>query len=30
MILTRTSGSPKVHSVKISGAVSNRAIISQK
>ena len=30
MILTRTSGSPKVHSVKISGSVSNRAIISQK
>ena len=30
MILTRTSGSPKVHSVKVSGAVSNRAIISQK
>lgn len=30
MILTRTLGSPKVHSVKISGAVSNRAIISQK
>jgi hypothetical protein len=30
MILTRTQGSPKVHSVKISGAVSNRAIISQK
>jgi hypothetical protein len=30
MILTRTIGSPKVHSVKISGAVSNRAIISQK
>jgi hypothetical protein len=30
MILTRTLGSPKVHSVKISGAISNRAIISQK
>ena len=30
MILTRTLGSPKVHSVKVSGAVSNRAIISQK
>jgi hypothetical protein len=30
MILTRTFGSPKVHSVKISGAVSNRSIISQK
>jgi hypothetical protein len=30
MILTRTDGSPKVHSIKISGAVSNRAIISQK
>ena len=30
MILTRSLGSPKVHSVKISGAVSNRAIISQK
>jgi hypothetical protein len=30
MILTRVLGSPKVHSVKISGAVSNRAIISQK
>jgi hypothetical protein len=30
VLLTRTSGSPKVHSVKISGAVSNRAIISQK
>jgi hypothetical protein len=30
IILTRTLGSPKVHSVKISGAVSNRAIISQK
>jgi hypothetical protein len=30
MILTRTEGSPKVHSIKISGAVSNRAIISQK
>jgi len=30
MILTRTNGSPKVHSVKVSGAVSNRAIISQK
>lgn len=30
MILTRTSGSPKIHSVKVSGAVSNRSIISQK
>jgi len=30
MILTRTDGSPKIHSVKVSGAVSNRAIISQK
>ena len=30
MILTRTSGSPKIHSVKVSGSVSNRSIISQK
>jgi hypothetical protein len=30
MILTRTDGSPKIHSIKVSGAISNRAIISQK
>ena len=30
MILTRTVGSPKINSVKVSGSVTNRQIISQK
>ena len=30
MILTRTQGSPKINSVKVAGAVTNRQIISQK
>ena len=30
MILTRTIGSPKVNSIKVSGSITNRQIISQK
>jgi hypothetical protein len=30
MILTRTIGSPKINSVKITGSITNRQIISQK
>ena len=30
MILTRTVGSPKINSVKVSGSITNRQIISQK
>ena len=29
-ILTRTAGSPKIHSVRVSGTITNRSIISQK
>lgn len=30
MILTRTIGSPKINSIKVSGSITNRQIISQK
>jgi hypothetical protein len=30
MILTRTVGSPKVNSIKVSGSITNRQVISQK
>jgi hypothetical protein len=29
VVLTRTAGSPKVHSIKVAGSLTNRAIISQ-
>lgn len=30
LILTRTAGSPKIHSLRVSGSVTNRQVISQK
>jgi hypothetical protein len=30
MILTRTAGSPKIHSLRVSGTTTNRQVISQK
>ena len=29
VVLTRTAGSPKVHSIKVAGSLTNRSIISQ-